>query len=228
MVCARPHGWQEPPASASRFGSSSGGTLCAFSVPRGGVVKAAEFWKRVQIGGRDECWPWMGFITQNGYGRSSADGSQFYAHRRSHELIKGPIPLGYTIDHLCRNKQCVNPWHLEAVTQRENCLRAGLERRTPRQAVLNALCDWYEENGRSPRSDEWAGQHPARRTVYRLFGSWDAAVASAGLPKPSRSRFATHCKRGHPMSGDNLQISGGRRRCRECRSIHREQNRRAA
>lgn len=46
-----------------------------------------------------------------------------YAHRLSYELFVGPIPDGYELDHLCRNRGCVNPAHLEAVTHRVNVLR---------------------------------------------------------------------------------------------------------
>lgn len=45
------------------------------------------------------------------------------AHRFSYELLRGPIPKGMTLDHRCRNTLCVNPWHLEIVTHRENVLR---------------------------------------------------------------------------------------------------------
>lgn len=59
----------------------------------------------------------------NGYGYLAVDGSDQLAHRLSFETFVGPIPDGLQIDHLCRNKACINPEHLEPVTQAENLRR---------------------------------------------------------------------------------------------------------
>jgi hypothetical protein len=67
------------------------------------------------------CWTWNGNRQSQGYG---VYGKRVkYAHRLSYERHKGSIPEGLHIDHLCRNRLCVNPDHLEAVTQRINTLR---------------------------------------------------------------------------------------------------------
>ena len=72
------------------------------------------------------CWIWLGALAQ-GYGRLyERPGKIVQAHRFSYETFKGIIPVGYDIDHLCRNRCCVNPAHLEAVTRRENLLRSAL------------------------------------------------------------------------------------------------------
>lgn len=82
------------------------------------------------------CWVWTGAKTSAGYGmiqagEKSAAGNHVpvYAHRVAYELHVGPIPAGLTIDHLCRNRACVNPTHLEPVTSAENTRRAWAARR---------------------------------------------------------------------------------------------------
>lgn len=70
------------------------------------------------------CWRWIAAHTPPGYGCFYWKGRQVYAHRFSYEVFVGPIPEGLVIDHLCQNKWCINPWHLEAVTYRANLMRA--------------------------------------------------------------------------------------------------------
>lgn len=69
------------------------------------------------------CHLWTGGTDPTGYGRFYLDGRMAYAHRVAVELHQGPIPAGMVVDHLCRVRNCVNPEHLEVVTQRENLLR---------------------------------------------------------------------------------------------------------
>jgi len=69
------------------------------------------------------CWTWLGARQSAGYGLVHFNGVQTGAHRVAYEIARGKIPEGLVLDHLCRNPSCVNPDHLEPVTQRENLMR---------------------------------------------------------------------------------------------------------
>jgi hypothetical protein len=83
----------------------------------------AIFFARVNRSVPGGCWYWLGSFFRDGYGRFKHGGRDDVAHRVSYELAKGPIPDWLELDHLCRNRGCVNPAHLEAVTGRVNVLR---------------------------------------------------------------------------------------------------------
>lgn len=72
----------------------------------------------------DGCWTWQGTLTNKGYGFARRDGRRHPVHRLVYELVNGPIADGLVIDHLCRNRACIKPEHLRAVTLRENTMAA--------------------------------------------------------------------------------------------------------
>lgn len=74
------------------------------------------------------CWIWQHAIDGSGYGEFRQGGKNYKAHRVMYELYKGQVPVGLELDHLCREKKCWNPSHLEAVTHRENCRRGDAGR----------------------------------------------------------------------------------------------------
>lgn len=70
------------------------------------------------------CWNWTGSVVRTGYGQIKVrKGLVQRTHRVMYEALVGPIPEGLDLDHLCRNRRCMNPEHLEPVTERENALR---------------------------------------------------------------------------------------------------------
>jgi hypothetical protein len=94
-----------------------------YKIPKRGSVRErfdASFVTEPNTG----CWLWVGHFRSNGYGEIKRQGIRLGAHRVSHELHIGAIPDGLVVDHLCRVKSCVNPDHLEAVTQQVNVLRS--------------------------------------------------------------------------------------------------------
>jgi hypothetical protein len=96
---------------------------------------ADRFWERVEVGHPAGCWWWRGKINNNGYGvftigrRTLNERRTAIAHRFAYESLVALIPDGMQLDHLCRNRICVNPDHLQPVTPLENTLRASAARK---------------------------------------------------------------------------------------------------
>lgn len=89
------------------------------------------------------CWAWTGFVKPNGYGQIGLGKRGMgiaHAHRVAYELYVGPIPTGMTLDHLCRVRCCVNPDHLEPVTNAENIRRGDSGKATGRQQRAKTHC----------------------------------------------------------------------------------------
>jgi hypothetical protein len=86
------------------------------------------------------CWTWQLIKTQpgkgglGGYGKITVKGKNFLAHRWYYEQAHGPIPEGLQLDHLCQNRDCVNPDHMEPVTPLENTRRSRSSKLTLEQA----------------------------------------------------------------------------------------------
>lgn len=107
-----------------------------------------RFWSKVD--GDGDCWEWMAGACSSGYGTFSTDGKEIGAHRWAYEHLVGPIPDSLHIDHLCRNRRCVNPDHLEPVTQMENVRRglAGERMRVRTHCPMGHPYDVMKANGR--------------------------------------------------------------------------------
>lgn len=85
--------------------------------------KNARIFKRIIVDPDTDCLVWDNISRADGYATVSIDYKSLYVHRVMYELFIGPIPKGLVIDHLCRNRSCVNPSHLEAVTYSINTRR---------------------------------------------------------------------------------------------------------
>lgn len=84
-----------------------------------------DVWRYVTVGDPDVCWPFTGCLNPNGYGQFKLGGRRPNAHRVAFQAARGEIPAGLVLDHLCRNRACCNPAHLEPVTYSENNRRGN-------------------------------------------------------------------------------------------------------
>lgn len=126
------------------------------------------------------CWEWQRGLDKDGYGRikigSSLDGTRrtVKAHRWSYEHHVGPIPEGMQIDHLCRNRRCVNPAHLEPVTGLENAQR-GLRKTKPhcKNGHLLAGANLYIRPGSGHRTCKICNRRSIRHRQLRTkYADW--------------------------------------------------------
>jgi HNH endonuclease len=118
----------------------------------------ARFLAKVEIT-TEGCWQWNAATNNQGYGHFRYKSSTCQAHRISYTFFVGQIPDGAVIDHLCRNRSCVNPSHLEPVTQRVNVLRGVGE------AAIHAA-KTHCKNG-----------HPFSEENTRHYGTWRVCLA---------------------------------------------------
>ena len=106
---------------------SDTGTIRPALTPEARVPADVRFERHVERVTETGCWLWIGNTDRKGYGRffDLARRHGVLAHRWAYVRFCGAIPAGLTLDHLCRTPCCVNPWHLEPVSNRENSLRGA-------------------------------------------------------------------------------------------------------
>ena len=148
------------------------------------------------VGSREsECWPWVGAMKPDGYGllnfrEDSGRRTSINAHRAVYQMLVGPIPSGLVLDHLCCNTACVNPAHLEPVTNGEN-VRRGLTSRgvfacghplSPEntiQAKTTRKCRTCTRVRDAALKRRWRAEDPERKArMYAVTERWRAKQAA--------------------------------------------------
>ncbi len=119
------------------------------------------------INGETGCWEWIGYIDRGGYARLNINYVSENAHRVLYTLIKGNIPSGLTIDHLCKIRHCINPEHLEPVTLREN-----IRRGTPHNRIKTYCVHGHKFTFKNTYTNKLTGKRTCRTCQREYQYEW--------------------------------------------------------
>lgn len=206
-----------------------------------GNDRRRKFWARASPT-EDGCWIWTGALRANGYGsyavRPGGRWTYTTAHRHAYKELVGPVPFGYEIDHLCRNRACLRPDHLEAVTIAENRRRRDIRYapdidRTPRP--LPVIPPPPPVPPRRNPATHCPNGHD-KRVVGTVKNGKNITCAACRADQVARKRKGgahgteTHCPHGHEYTEENTyRRRGGSRECKTCvRARNRAAHRRRA
>lgn len=202
---------------------------------------AVERWKySYKVDEKTGCWIWQraGSVEFGGYGGiSNGRGNFTAAHKFVYEQVVGPVPDGLELDHLCENKGCVNPEHLEPVTHSENVRRAYASTNPgPRTDHHAYMRETMRKRRAALRSDPHlcnrcggpiAGTFKtceecrlAKREAYKSGGVRTGTLVSAG---GQRREVLGYCDRGHAVTNkSHYRNSKGELTCRQCGGVARQ------
>jgi HNH endonuclease len=147
---------------------------------------------KVDRGDDDECWPWLGAVNEEtGYGIFNQNGTTRAAHQIAYEIGHGPIPDGLEPDHGCRNRPCVNWWHLEAVTHQENVLRS------------------YSPSALAARSEECPNRHRYTAETTLLIGGQRRCAICLAAKQQRRNLTKRQARMRRKLEGVMISHGGG-------------------
>jgi hypothetical protein len=161
---------------------------------------AERFWSKVDASGI--CWEWKA-AKARGYGRFGVGSKVVLAHRWAWLNLVGPIGEGLELDHLCRNRACVNPDHMQPVTHTEN--------------VRRGYGGWNTASKtHCPQGHLYAGDNLMISSGRRYCRACHRAQGRANYKSKPRA-YDTHCPQGHEFTEENTgHRSNGHRYCRAC------------
>ena len=168
------------------------------------------------------CWIWQRAVDRKGYARFGLDGRNRTAHIVSYELFVGAVPDdGLMFDHTCNNKRCVNPDHLERVTNAENTRRG----KALKPHVTHCPQDHpYSGPNLYITTKGYVSCRACARDSQERYRQRKRDKGEIGLPRAAR----THCPQGHEYDESNTyRNADGHRACRACKR-ERARERRAA
>lgn len=152
-------------------------------VPLGSWKKTFEqrFWEKVQK--TDNCWLWIGAKNPGGYGMILKEQRRELAHRLAFEMKNGPVPDGIVVDHICRNRSCVNQDHLRLASTKQNSENRAGPQRTNVSGFLGV--NWSSSRGK------WVARvnHHGKR---HHLGYFDTPEKAGEVARLKRIELFTH------------------------------------
>jgi len=167
-----------------------------------------RFLEKISYEPNTGCWLWTAALNSDGYAAFGFEGRTISGYLFAFLHWRGPVPEGAELDHTCRVRCCVNPFHLEPVPHRINCQRGEVGKHLRDRTHCPQGHEYNEKN---------TGRHPNGRRCREC----DRLAAKAWrdahpvTPKPPK----THCKSGHEFTEDNTIKRNGKRVCRACGRI---------
>ena len=130
-----------------------------------------RFWAHVdKTSNENGCWEWTSALAKNGYGVFRLNRKTIYAHRLAYAISGNDLDSTLVLDHLCRNRKCVNPSHIEQITRGEN-VRRGI--------YLNGYCKRGHSMSYTPSGRAWCREcQQIRRSGYKVNKSNTQKVAA--------------------------------------------------
>jgi hypothetical protein len=174
-----------------------------------------RFLSKIFISG-EGCWIYSRGLSSAGYGSFSIKNVSYSAHRVSFELFKDKIAPTNVIDHICRNRKCVNPEHLRQVSYKVN---ARENNSSP--ATINAA-KTHCKNGHELCGANLYARNGRRHCRACREATWKSKLTGVG--KGYHNRIKTHCKYGHEYSADNIYIKKSMKSGRICRVCYTNWN----
>lgn len=162
---------------------------------------------------------WLRYRNRDGYGIGTWNGKRQGAHRIAYEAFVSPIPEGSEIDHLCRNRACVRPDHLEAVAHLVNVRRGEAPSAAHSRKTHCVHGHPFDETNTVYR-DTPSGRRWRKCRTCRDDANRRAARSRATMSRPEyleAMRLRTHCKHDHELTPENTVIVNGSRSCLTCR-----------
>ena len=161
-----------------------------------------RFWSKVDLDDPADCWIWDAALQTAGYGNVWIEGTNHTAHKVAWVWEYGPVPDGLQLDHLCRNRRCVRPDHLEPVTSRENSHRSPLTL----NYINAAKTHCPKGHDYATNADERNGKRYCKACRPKAAPRVAPTPPAAPVPAPVRV-----CANGHPM-----RLLAGRYWCPPC------------